>query len=445
MVALRGPQGRLVKLVQQLVRRGELSCPLQVRIDRDRLDVFRIELHVGLHFRVLEAEDSKGGLVLVEAFAAGVLDLLQRRGLLLGGKLDVLLCEIAVLVQHFPEAPDHPLAEVRIHLELHVSCHVLPEVQDLLPVRGRRDDRMKMFMLSDGDVVGSSRYNLMARLLRMPGIHGRAEGFHDLAVLLVRETDRAVVGPLPCLIRDDRLFRAVLICDLQLHEKLRLCAVLVFDAPGAAGTAVPAISELGGEFILAHLQHVRHVVGLILDAPLIIRVARREAEIADLFAVQFRFVEPAGRRVEARGSDRLRDRHFRPEAVHGIAFIPVHGVVACDPCRFPVGGFQKPHFKEGFAPFTGLALLVPEADLPVHTLAAFERFRVLRVHEVRLHLAAVPFFSDDLVGGLFHAALRVPGEARLPDVDTQRIIKVFGFQSDGFHHHSSWSHHFPAS
>ena len=174
----------------------------------------------------------------------------------------------------------------------------------------------------------------MARFLCVSRVQRCAERFDDLAVLVVRKADRTVVRPLPCFVGRNGFPCAVRIDDLQLHEQLRLRAVLVFASPRAAAAAIPSVGKLHGQLVFTCVQQFRHVVGLILHALPIVRIPRRKAEIADPFSVEPRFIEPARRGVQPRGCHRLFNRNELSEAVDRIAFLPVRNVIARDPlCR----------------------------------------------------------------------------------------------------------------
>ena len=129
MVPLGRPECCLEKSVHERVGGGKVSCPLQIGIHRDRTNLFRIQFDVGLDLGILKTEDREGRSVFVQALGTGVIDFLQRRSHALPGQLDVLLGQIAVFVQNLTEAPDHLLADVRVHTESHLSGDVLPEIE----------------------------------------------------------------------------------------------------------------------------------------------------------------------------------------------------------------------------------------------------------------------------------------------------------------------------
>ena len=421
-VALGRPDRGLEEAVEQLVGAFEPAGALEIGIDGVGREVLGPEFHVRFNENVLEAEDGEGRFIFVQALGAGVVHLLQRRGFAAVGKLDVLLGELAVLVQQLAEAQEHALPGVRAQGEGGVALDVLPEIQDLFAARRCDQLGLEALMLPHGDVVGGRGDDLVLRELCPAAVRGRKTRVDGLAVLVVGKEDRPVVRPVPALVAHDGLPPPVFVFDLELREQLRLRAVLVHDAVGAAGAAIPAVGELHRQLVFALAQQPRNVVALVLHALAVIGIARRHHEAADSFAADARLVEAAGRDVQPRLPDRHFHRKTLAEAVDGTAFFRIDLVVSRDPLRLPGA---DPHFEEGLAPLARLALLVPETDAPVHALALAQQSGIDRLHRGALDPAAVPVFGDDLIRRLLHAAIAVPHQTGFLNVDPDGVEQVF--------------------
>ena len=254
----------------------------QIGINSDGFDVFRQQLHIGIYFRILKAKDGKGGFILVPSVCACVFDLLERRGFLLAAELDIFQRQVSVLVQHFPEAPQHFLPCVSLDLEGYIARQVLPEIQQFLSVRCCRDDRVEAFMLRDRHIVGGRRRDRMGRDFGLAAVSRQHSGVHNLAVLVVRKADGAVAAPVPAFIRNDSCLGAVSISDFHLRQQLGFCSVLIPDAPCAAAAPIPAVRQLHGKIVIPCGQQIGHVIGLILNPFAVIGITRRKAEIARL-------------------------------------------------------------------------------------------------------------------------------------------------------------------
>ena len=285
-IGLRGPFGGLHEAVQKLVGALEAPSLLHVGVDGDGLRVFRQQLHLRLHLRIAEAEDRKGGFIYVPPFAAGVVDLLQRGGLLFADALDVFQRQIAVLVQHLAESPKHALPLASVCRECHIAREILPEVQKGFSVWRNSDRRMQTLVLRDRNIVRCGRNDRMMRFFRVPTVRGRAVGLDDLTVLVVGKADGAVVGPLPAAVGNHGFHETLFILNFQLAKEFRFRAVLVGDAPRAAGTAIPSVGQLHRQLVFAALQHGGHIIGLVLNALFVVCQTRRKAEAADLFAIE---------------------------------------------------------------------------------------------------------------------------------------------------------------
>ena len=208
---------------------------------------------------------------------------------------------------------------VGIKVQLHPAGNVLPQVEEE-PAIGRLHGRWREALVHrDRHVVGGRRDHVVVRHAGVAGVAWRARGIDDLAVLVVGKEDGAVVRPLPVRPCYHALHDAVGVRKLQLRQELGLGAVLVEQSPCAARAPVPAVGKLHRKLVAAGCKRLRHVVGLVLDALAVVRVAGRHAEAADLLAINARLVEAAGRDVEACAHQAGRNIKGATEAVHGIA------------------------------------------------------------------------------------------------------------------------------
>ena len=102
-----------------------------------------------------------------------------------------------------------------------------------------------------------------------------------------------------------RLRGAVLVLDVELREKLRARTVKGAPVLGVEPeeTSVPPVAEHGAEHVLPLREQRRDVVGLVLDAPVVVRPAGGEHVVTHPRAVDQHLVDAAGRRVEPRPAD----------------------------------------------------------------------------------------------------------------------------------------------
>ena len=135
-VVLCRPHSILHKLVYKIVRTVERERRLHIRIHGDGRKVVRFPLRVALDEHILEAEYGELCLVCIYAAFADVLNLLQRRGALFGGALNVLLREFAFTVEHFAEAQNQPLPSPCIYGKRHISRYVLAKIKHLCALGG---------------------------------------------------------------------------------------------------------------------------------------------------------------------------------------------------------------------------------------------------------------------------------------------------------------------
>ena len=103
-VVLGRPARVLDKLVEERMGAIKGDRALHIRIDSDGGEVVLSPRNIPLDEHILETEDGKFRLVIVDALPAGVLDLLQRGLALLLDALEILLRKFAVLIEHLAEA-----------------------------------------------------------------------------------------------------------------------------------------------------------------------------------------------------------------------------------------------------------------------------------------------------------------------------------------------------
>ena len=435
-IALGRPHRGLHKPVQQLVGAVEPAGALQIGIHRHGREILGKEGHVGVHQHIPEAEDGEGGLVRIDSLPAKVFHLLQGRGDFPVCTLDVLLGELALPVQHLAKAQEHPLPRPGPQGEGNVAGDVLAKVQHGFARGGGEERRGQALMFGDGHVVRGGGHNRVAGHSCAPGIGGLQPRVHNFPVLVVGKADGAVVAPGPGAVRADHLRRAVRMGNLQLGQELCLRAVLVLQPPRAAAAAIPAVGQLHGQRVFARVQKGRHVVGLNLHPPAVIRQAGGQDEISCPRAVEPRLIQAAGGDVQP-GPAHGGHGEGLAEAVHGIPPLPVHPVIAGNPLPLPA---VNAGFKGGRLPVAGGVVLVPEADFPHDP--GFRRHGCAAPgcpHGAGNDLPAVPqhrpcvILRSDAVGGLHGAALAVPQQAGSGDVNAHGVCQIFGFQSDGLH------------
>ena len=131
-------------------------------------------------------------------------------------------------------------------------------------------------------------------------------GVVGLAHEEVGEEDRARRAT-PRAVGREALRRAVLVLDVELREKLRARTVEgapVFGVePEESGE--PAVAEDGAEGVGTLREQRRDVVGLVLDAPVVVRPAWGEHIVSYPVPVYVQFVDAAGRRVHPCPADRF--------------------------------------------------------------------------------------------------------------------------------------------
>ena len=348
MVVLCRPAGIFHKLVEERIGAFERDRALHGRVDGDRGEVLLLPGRVPFDERVLEPEDRKPGLIFVHALAAGIFDLLQRGLALFFHALEVLLREFAALVEHLAEAELQFLPRLRIEAEFYIPCDILPEVEHLFPRRRRDDlDDFEPLMLFQKHVIGSGRKDGAGSDFGFSRIRRRLPRVINFAVLIVGKADGSVVRPRPAPVRNDRRHLPAPVKEFELHKELGLDAVLVQKPPCAAAAAVPAVRQLAGENVFSVIEKRRHVRRLILDAFFIVGMPGRKAKTPRLLPVELHLIDAASGRIQPRSDDIFR-RKPAQEAIDGIAFGSIHGIIPRDPLGGKVGRRQEPHFEGGF-------------------------------------------------------------------------------------------------
>ena len=413
-VVFGAPDGVLHKFVQQRVGAFQPAGALHIRVDRHGGKVLRGERHVGFDQNILKAENRKGGLILVDTVLAGVADLLQRRGDLFVGALDVFLRELAVFVQHFAKAQVDLLPGAGGHGKPDIPGHILPEIQHGLARRRGEQCRGKLLMLGHGHVVRGGRRDMVAGAFCPAAVAWHGVGVHRFAVLVVGKANRAVVRPRPVGIGANRLHAAVCAGNFQLRQQLGFGTVLVEQPPRAAAAAVPTVRQLHGKCVFAVLQKVGHIVGLVLHTLAVVGDAGCQNHLAHALPVEPCLIQAARRYVQPRLAGALHSKVLG-KAIHGIALFFVGRIVAGDPACLPA---VQPGFKKGGFRLTGDVVFVPKLHRPLHPRLGGQGCAAPRgTHGTAWHLAAVPqavrgiVRRRNAVGGLRFAARTVPVQA----------------------------------
>ena len=164
------------------------------------------------------------------------------------------------------------------------------------------------------------------------------------------------IGPVrapPRAVGRDALLTAVLVLDVELREKLRARTVKGAPVLGVEPdeTGVPAVAEDGAEGVGSLREQRRDVVGLVLDAPVVVRPAGGEDVISYPGAVQVQFVDAAGRRVEACPADRPVQRKLLAQVrARGEAVGQVVVLVSRSAARSPRRGFCRGRSRSPSSP-----------------------------------------------------------------------------------------------
>ncbi len=318
------------QLVEHGVRGLQGAGGREVGSPHDALDVGerRRLVHSG-DLDVAEPVLCEGGLVghrsgLGEGVAVGDL-----------GAAEVVGVEGAVLVEHLrvpdlgclpggagqgqPRHADHVLTEV-VDVGSGGGLGPLPGLEHLGPAHGLvalRDEESGPGLQARGGfplrVVES--WPAPARRLQT--------GVIGLAVLQVG-LDVGSVRRLPRTVRGDPLGRAVGVGDAHLCHQRGGVPVLAAPAqPDLAGP--PAFRQGRADHVVPACQQLRHVVGLGLDALVVVRPARREHLVPDRLAVDLQLVEAECRGVDPCGGDLLAG--FRREVLAQQRLRPDRGAV----------------------------------------------------------------------------------------------------------------------
>ena len=229
---------------------------------------------------------------------------------------------------------------------------------------------------------------------------------------------------------------AVGILEVQLTLEARVLAVMVALLAEADVAAVPAIRQDRAQGVVPRMNPVGHIIGAVVDPSGVVGPAGVEIIVADALAVEVKVMNSQRGGVDRgppyglphrKGDSKV--RRWRKNQLGGFRFCSPGGRTGCscctglvitDPLSLPVGGFEQSHGPDRQrTPGRGLAILVPNLDLPVARLIGQERFSAVDNGRgvVALHLAAVPEVSlvelqnglaaghQNLVPGLSLAAL----------------------------------------
>ena len=198
--------------------------------------------------------------------------------------LKVLLCEVAVLVQRFAAQQPELLPGMGGQLHFHITCHILPEIQNRFSIGCAEQPARKGFLLPDrhGVHTGDGQ-GVRLGLDAMPvGKLPFQPGIVHLALLQIVLADGAALGCFHGIIRNaDRLA-----IHFQLEQDSQFLAEQVAVTIHAGGDAVPAIAQRDEQFILAGMNKHCHIVGLYPKVLVCGKAAGSKHHIADPLAVQ---------------------------------------------------------------------------------------------------------------------------------------------------------------
>ena len=258
-----------------------------------------------LHFHITKTVEREAGFQRLFARAGEVEEVGG------GGPAEIDRVERAVGIEHLAVTDGDPLPRLAVDSQPGPADHVLSQVEDV-PARPRlRDLDRRQFLVPP---QGLGRGRLDGNLLRITGtdIHGLPRVFveagpvpavhpHSGVVLAAQQqigvANRAR-GGLPTAVADDGLRAAVGQLYDKLHEQSRVAAV-VFPLTGERQIAgVPAVAKHGADGVLAALEELRHVVGLIIDSLAILAPARCQFILAHALAVQVQLIAAQGRDVQ---------------------------------------------------------------------------------------------------------------------------------------------------
>ena len=445
-VALLPPLDVVLELVQQRVRGGELPGHRHVGVDDDAGQAVERRLAGPARDRHV-AEALEGEVRLVPLFRPALEDV----GHELLRRPQVGRVEVSGLVEHLGVAQGHRRPRGAAHLQPHVAHHVLAHVEDRLAGRRLEDlDRPDLLDPPDrrprgGDESGRDRLSLDdrrpvgVRVARGAPARALQAGVVGLAVVDVRAADRPR-RRLPRVVRPHGHDAAVRVLDPDLAPQGE--AIAVDRAPVGPGeeAAVPAVAQGGADRVLAGAQLPRDVVGLVLEAVVVARPARREELVPHALPVDLQLVEAEARHVRARRLHGALHREGPAQHRRGLRRLRGHVAARLDEAGRPVLGLQEPHLPgRGSAPRRGLPRAVPHADAPGVPPGRLERLSPVR--DVDGGRCGDPARVPDrlavacdlhLVGRLDRAApgrLQLPAQPRLRHVDPEGIDLVLAPQA----------------
>lgn len=434
------PHGVVKEFVQQLIGGGKPPRALHVCVHRNGREIGGIYGKFTLDQHILKAENRKGSLIVVAPLAADIVHLLQRGQRAILAKLDIFLGKLAVFVQHLAKAQADALPGLGLHCKLQNARYVLPEIQNRPSARCVQNLGGKTLMLFQRLIVGGCGLYRVCGTFGVSAVGGDQTCVHTLPVLVVGKTDRAVIRPLPAAVCADRLHGAVRQGQFQLSQQLCFGAVLIAQTIRTDTAAVPAISQLKGQRVVALPQQICDVIGLVLYALAVVGNAGGQHKAVHGLPIDCRLIDTASSGIQA-CFFHLPGRKMLLKAVRRVTPFGVRGIVAGNPLCLPVGGGQQADFKNGaLRPVPRRAVFIPELHLPHNVGAACQRHtRIDRLHGGAFHPAGIPQHvfvlvpTDNSVRGLPHPLCTVPEQLRLYNIQTDGMFQIFSFQANCVH------------
>jgi len=202
---------------------------------------------------------------------------------------------------------------------------------------------------------------------------------------------------------------AVGVLEVELTFEPRVLAVMVAQLAVADVAAVPAIGQDRAQSVIPSMKPVGHIIGAVIDPPGVVSPAGVEIFVADALAVEVEVINSQRGGVDRgllhelshlEGKSKVRGRG--KNQLGGFRYCTPGGRIGCgrfagpvvpDPLSLPVRWLEQSHRPDRRrTPGRGLAILVPNLDLPVARLIGRERFSAVDDGRsiVALHLAAVP-------------------------------------------------------
>ena len=309
-IAFLAPDDVVLKLIERLVRAAEAAGGRRVGMKHDAGDFARIDPAEVLNLDVAEAVEGEArfpdlrvaAFAGVEIGAAGVAKIFGVNG--------------AVGIEDLSEPEAQGRAGRSLDGEADTAGEILAEIEEAhaVPVLalGNGDDLAHAAHggADAGDeldgMIGRADDDGLPAAVIVTGLRPGAElqaGIVGLAVEEIAFKNRAG-GGFPRSIGAEGERGAILQNDFETGEEVGTIPVDLAAKP-ADGAAVPAVAEDGAERILALSQKRGDIVGLVLDALLIIGPAGGEDFISDASAIDLAFVETERGDDELGGADGL--------------------------------------------------------------------------------------------------------------------------------------------